>query len=74
MTPENLQRREPTPYIRFCSIVRPALRELNPDMSLAEMETEMGIIWSAIPEQNHFHVVNNLTPEIFRMVYQYVFQ
>lgn len=66
MTQKNTRRREPTPYIRFCSIVRPVLREYYSNLTLAEMGLFFGTLWSSIPEHNRNHVVNTLTTEMFR--------
>ena len=70
MTQKNSQRRETAPYIRFCSICRPVLRELNPNLSLSEMGMIFGILWASIPEQNRIQVVNFMTTEILRIALQ----
>jgi len=46
--------RVPSPYIKFCTTIRPAMKRQNPDMSFGEMGRKLGLAWSELtPEQKN---------------------
>lgn len=42
-------KREPTPYIKYASTIRPQLKKDNPDMSFGDLSRTCGQMWKDLP-------------------------
>jgi hypothetical protein len=52
----------PTPYIAFCSEMRPVIKKQHPDMSFGEVAKELGARWKSMDDKTKAAYMKGVTP------------